>query len=57
MAKEKFGIAFSELGKSTIMPPVTVYIPMPPGAAVPARAAQPQNSPAQAPTDSSQGTR
>jgi hypothetical protein len=57
MAEEKFGIAFSELGKSTIMPPVTVYIPMPPGAAVPAQAAQPQNSPAQAPTDSSQGTR
>ena len=56
MAKEKFGIVVSELGKSTIMPPVTVHIPMPPGAAVPAQAVQPQNSPAQTPRDSTHGT-
>jgi hypothetical protein len=39
-------IAAPEMGKSLIMPAVTVQIPMPQGAAVPAQAPQ---APAQAP--------
>ena len=31
----------SELGRSLIMPPITIRIPMPPGAAVPAKPAAP----------------
>jgi hypothetical protein len=55
MADEKFTVVASDLGKSLIMPSVTVHIPMPPGAAIPAQAAPPQNIPAQAPPDSSNG--
>ena len=42
---------------SQIIPSVTVQIPMPPGAAIPAQANPPQNPPAQAPADSSNSTR
>lgn len=46
-------IVVPEMGKSLIMPAVTVQIPMPQGAAVPAQAAQapvqaPQTAPAHA---------
>jgi hypothetical protein len=57
MAEEKFGIVVSDLGKSLIMPTVTVHIPMPPGAAVPAQGIKPQNAPTQSPTDSSNSTK
>ncbi len=42
--------AISDLGESQIMPSVTVRIPMPPGASIPAQPAQ--TTPAQAPADS-----
>jgi hypothetical protein len=57
MAEERFGIVASDLGRSTIMPSVTVYIPMPPGAALPAQANQPQNAPAPPPSNPTQGSR
>ena len=50
-------IVRSDSGESQIMPSVTVDIPMPPGAAIPAQANPPQNLPAQAPADSSNGTK
>jgi hypothetical protein len=54
MSEEKFGVVVSEdLGKSLIMPSVTVRIPMPPGAAIPAQDTQPRNTPPQVPADSS----
>jgi hypothetical protein len=57
MAEEKFGIVVSDdLGKSLIMPSVTIHIPMPPGAAIPAQDTQPGNPPPQAPADSSKRT-
>lgn len=55
MAEEKFETVASDLGKSLIMPSVTVHIPMPPGAAIPAQTNPPQNPAAQAPADSSNG--
>ena len=45
----------SDLGESQIMPSVTVHIPMPPGASIPAQPAQ--TTPAQAPADSSNSHR
>jgi hypothetical protein len=58
MTERKFGvISVSDLGKSTIMPTVTVNIPMPPGAALPAQANQPQNAPAQPPSNPTEGMR
>jgi hypothetical protein len=54
-AEDKFGIVVPDMGKSLIMPSVTIHIPMPPGAAIPAQATQPQNTPAQTPADSSNG--
>jgi hypothetical protein len=56
-SEEKFGVVVADMGKSLIMPSVTIHIPMPPGAAVPAQAAQPLNIPAQAPADSSSGNK
>ena len=49
--------AVSDLGKSQIMPSVTIRIPMPPGAAIPAQATQPLNIPAQTPADPANGTK
>jgi hypothetical protein len=52
MISQRFGVAISDLGKSTIMPSVTVRIPMPPGAAIPAQHGAPQAVPSQIPTAS-----
>ena len=41
---EKISVVFGDLGKSAIMPSITLSIPMPPGAAQPASA--PAASPA-----------
>lgn len=54
---EKFGVVVADSYKSLIMPSVTIHIPIPPGAAVPAQATQPQNIPAQAPADPSNGSK
>jgi hypothetical protein len=56
MTEDESGTAVSDLGKSLVMPSVTVRIPMPPGAAIPAQDTQPRNTPPQAPADSSNGT-
>ncbi len=45
MAEEKLGIVVSELGKSLIMPSVTVEVPMPSGVATPALSASPHAAP------------
>jgi len=57
MTEDSFGVTSSDLGKSLIMPSVTVHIPMPPGAAIPAQANPFQNPPNQAPADSSNGSK
>ena len=56
MAEDEFGTVASDLGKSTIMPSVTVNIPMPPGAALPAQANQPQSAPEQPPSSVTEGS-
>jgi hypothetical protein len=56
MAEDESVTVVSDLGKSLIMPSVTVRIPMPPGAAIPAQDTQSRNTPPQAPANSSNGT-